>query len=167
MLGAVPGTEIAEMLRSTGSTSDLLRAAVAVLDRCRPPRDVELIEDRQAPCCCAASRTRRGLARHLYMCDFTKGFLEQVPTFLGATGDDRRDRVPGQRWKALSLHRHLGADKPGDDLSSTDRFPGRGSTRQTGADLRRANEPMHPRRHGRAPTLDAEPGSGRPDERRR
>jgi uncharacterized protein (TIGR02265 family) len=82
MLDQYRGTEIADLLGRTKSPADLLAAAVTAFGRLSPITVVEVLasEDGHAV---VQTRTRRGFARHIYMCEFQKGFLTEVPTFFG------------------------------------------------------------------------------------
>ena len=84
VLGQFKGTQVADLLLATKSPGGLLRAAVASFGRLSPMTVVEVLEthDNRAVVLTSA---RRGFSRHVYMCDFEKGFLAEVPTFFGAS----------------------------------------------------------------------------------
>lgn len=79
-LGQYRGTEIADLLASTRSPVNLARSAVTSLGRLSPIVSHELLEASDGHAVVRA-RTQGGLERHIYMCDFEKGFLSEIPTF--------------------------------------------------------------------------------------
>jgi diguanylate cyclase (GGDEF)-like protein len=90
MLRQFRGTEIGSLVETTGSADGALRAAVAALRRAMPAVDLRIVEH-GADSTTISARAPRHTGRPLYLCDLTKGFLSQVPTFFGKASSPIRE----------------------------------------------------------------------------
>jgi len=82
MLRQHDGTDVANLLRSLGSPAELLRNVTAAAAKFTTVSTLEPLEVGDAHAVVQAL-TRPGFARHLYLCEFTKGLLSQVPVLFG------------------------------------------------------------------------------------
>src|SRR5271165_3842444 len=82
MLRQHDGTEVANLLRSLGSPSELLRNVTAAAAKFTTVSSLDPLEVGGAHAVVRAL-TRPGFLRHPYLCDFTKGLLSQVPVLFG------------------------------------------------------------------------------------
>ncbi|MGP8060524.1 MAG: EAL domain-containing protein [Acidimicrobiales bacterium] len=82
MLRQHDGTEVANLLRSLGSPSELLRNVTAAAAKFTTVSSLDPLEVGDAHAVVRA-HTRPGFLRHPYLCDFTKGLLSQVPALFG------------------------------------------------------------------------------------
>jgi diguanylate cyclase (GGDEF)-like protein len=75
--------DVGDLLRSTGSVAALLRSAAGALARTSTVTTVrvaEAAEDHAE----VRVHTLKGFERHIFMCDFTKGFLSETAGFFGS-----------------------------------------------------------------------------------
>jgi diguanylate cyclase (GGDEF)-like protein len=82
MLRQHDGTDVANLLRSLGSPAELLRNVTAAAAKFTTVSSLEPLEVGDAHAVVQAL-ARPGYMRHLYMCEFTKGLLAQVPVLFG------------------------------------------------------------------------------------
>jgi len=82
MLRQHDGTDVATLLRSLGSPSELLRNVTAAAAKFTTVSSLDPLEVGGAHAVVRAV-TRPGFVRHPYLCDFTKGLLSQVPVLFG------------------------------------------------------------------------------------
>ncbi|HMD47410.1 MAG TPA: EAL domain-containing protein [Acidimicrobiales bacterium] len=82
MLRQHDGTEVANLLRSLGSPAELLRNVTAAAARFSTVSLLEALEVGEAHAVIRAE-ARAGFPRHLYLCEFTRGLLSQVPVLFG------------------------------------------------------------------------------------
>lgn len=84
MIRQYDGTEIAQLFTSSGTVSSRLRSAVSTLGRLFATSDVVLVDDDDVSATVRATATR-GRSRPLALCDFTKGYLSQLPALLAGS----------------------------------------------------------------------------------
>lgn len=82
MLRQHDGTDVANLLRSLGSPGELLRNVTAAAAKFTTVSSLEPLEVGDAHAVVRAV-TRPGFVRHVYLCEFTKGLLSQVPVLFG------------------------------------------------------------------------------------
>ncbi|MFZ0664887.1 MAG: EAL domain-containing protein [Acidimicrobiales bacterium] len=82
-IGQFESTEIADLVRGTGAMSELLRSAIASLNKMSPIATVDVVDEKGSTAVVRV-RTHEPFQRHIYICDFTKGVLSAIPTLLGS-----------------------------------------------------------------------------------
>jgi len=105
MLRQHDGTDVANLLRSLGSPAELLRNVTAAAARFSTVSLLEPLEVGEAHAVVRAN-TRPGFPRHLYLCEFTKGLLSQVPVLFGlvpAVVSETECQARGGRFCLYSL----------------------------------------------------------------
>jgi len=105
-----------DLLRSAGSTGALLRFAAAALGRTSTMTTVDITEvaenldENHAE---VRVRTLKGFERHIFMCDFTKGFLSGVAGFFGSAQATITETECQARGGRRCVYRLSWGDAPG------------------------------------------------------